>query len=648
MTTRSPSLFVTAFLGFVSAAHAISIGPGGSGWLTFDAAPVAADWTTQSIGGEGGNAIIFNEATFDAQVQLLAASDVNRALASTAVVPPAQNNYARWNSAGRYLQTRIGNNTFTALMATLQNDTGISLSFLTVSCDVGGGLFIPEEVPGYRVYFSLTGVPGTWENIPELTTTVTGAFTATLNLGSWAPGSSLYLLWADDNSTAGSDGYYTIDNVEIFSRDIAGVAITQPANGRVFPLGVPVTITASPHVPAVVTNVDFFADGILLGGDTTPPFGLVWTNATLGAHSLTAVAQDSTGVSVTSPPVAIVVQPNLPPQVSFDYLAPGAACIVGDYRSAAVTATDPDGVVARVEFYRDGTLAFTDTHAPFGITLVGFTAGVHTIAAVAEDDGGLRTTNRVSVSATNPPGVTVLVPNGSRWKYIHDGSDQGTAWRELDFDDAGWLEGLGELGYGGDAAAMPEATVVDFGSDPMNKPITAYFRRSFVLGDPAWITNLVVRLMRDDGGVVYLNGLEVFRSGMPAGWIDSWTLAEPIEIGYSTLFLATNVSPALLVAGANLLAVEVHQHAPYSAGMSFDLMLWAQPAAPELRVVRHSADAVEITWPRAASGFGLKSSRAVNGAPWEPVPEADTPSATLHHVRVPITSGQRFFRLENP
>src|SRR5947209_5223858 len=52
-----------------------------------------------------------------------------------------------------------------------------------------------------------------------------------------------------------------------------------------------------------------------------------------------------------------------------------------------------------------------------------------------------------------------LVPKGATWKYLDNGSDQGSAWRAPDFDDSSWKSGPAKLGYGdGD-----EATVVNCG-----------------------------------------------------------------------------------------------------------------------------------------------------------------------------------------
>ena len=45
---------------------------------------------------------------------------------------------------------------------------------------------------------------------------------------------------------------------------------------------------------------------------------------------------------------------------------------------------------------------------------------------------------------------TTLIPFGSTWKYLDDGSDLGTAWREPGFDDSSWSEGPAQLGYGED------------------------------------------------------------------------------------------------------------------------------------------------------------------------------------------------------
>jgi hypothetical protein len=41
---------------------------------------------------------------------------------------------------------------------------------------------------------------------------------------------------------------------------------------------------------------------------------------------------------------------------------------------------------------------------------------------------------------------TTLISTGAVWKYLSDGSDQGTAWRDLVFDDTAWPSGPAQIG----------------------------------------------------------------------------------------------------------------------------------------------------------------------------------------------------------
>ena len=164
----------------------------------------------------------------------------------------------------------------------------------------------------------------------------------------------------------------------------------------------------------------------------------------------------------------------------------------------------------------------------------------------------------------------VLVPPGSVWKYLDTGADLQTAWRTRLFNDNGWAEGPAILGYG----ETNEATTVSFGPDADDKYVTTYFRRSFVVPNATVFNRLTLSVLRDDGAVVYLNGEEVFRNNMPGGMMDYLTLASTNARGIAErTFYATNVAAALLLTGTNVLAVELHQAAPDSIDLSFDLQL---------------------------------------------------------------------------
>lgn len=167
--------------------------------------------------------------------------------------------------------------------------------------------------------------------------------------------------------------------------------------------------------------------------------------------------------------------------------------------------------------------------------------------------------------------TTTLVAAGSSWRYLDDGSDQGTAWRESAFVDSSWAQGDAELGYGD-----TQDTTVSFGPDSGNKHITTYFRHTFNVADPSSFTALSVELQRDDGAVVYLNGTEVFRSNMGGGTILYNTTASGLAGGNDeTTFYNQSVNISHLQTGTNVLAVEVHQISGSSSDISFDLRLRA-------------------------------------------------------------------------
>ncbi len=165
-----------------------------------------------------------------------------------------------------------------------------------------------------------------------------------------------------------------------------------------------------------------------------------------------------------------------------------------------------------------------------------------------------------------------FVAPGSAWRYNDAGVNLGAAWATAAFDDQAWPTGLAQLGYGdGD-----ESTVLSDGGNPNARHLTYYFRRTFDVTDAAGVTALQLRVMRDDGLLVYLNGAEVMRSNMPAGAVSHTTLATTAVSGADeNAWLSVPVDPARLVAGANLIAVEVHQQSASSSDVTFDLELTA-------------------------------------------------------------------------
>ena len=199
----------------------------------------------------------------------------------------------------------------------------------------------------------------------------------------------------------------------------------------------------------------------------------------------------------------------------------------------------------------------------------------------------------------------VLISPGSVWRFNDSGLNLGTSWRTVTYNDGSWSSGPAQLGYGdGD-----ESTVISYGSNPNNRRITYYFRRSFTVTNPSAIAALVVRFVRDDGCVIYLNGVEVVRSNMPTGSV-SYTTRASVAIGGAdeSAWLEAPIDPARLVAGTNVIAVEVHQQSPTSSDVSFDLELRgtsAQTQAPAISLTSPSHQSVSnlatVTFTASAS-----------------------------------------------
>lgn len=164
---------------------------------------------------------------------------------------------------------------------------------------------------------------------------------------------------------------------------------------------------------------------------------------------------------------------------------------------------------------------------------------------------------------------TSIVASGATWKYLDNGSNQGTAWYGTSFNDASWTSGASELGYG-DA---DEATVVSFGPSSTAKYPTTYFRKSVTINNPSSFNDFTLRVKRDDGIVVYVNGVEAYRDNMAAGApaFNAYSASTCGDDGGAWLIATLNTS--LFVAGTNVIAAEIHNATASSSDITFDLEL---------------------------------------------------------------------------
>jgi hypothetical protein len=498
------------------------------------------------------------------------------------------------SGSGLILQLRLTNNTSAAISA-IRVGYGIR-RFRNASS--------AEVMPGYRLFVSSDN-GSTWTNVTSLNPVASGGTvnvpnttgTTTIPLtnitlpSAVAVGSEVWFRWVDDNGAPSPDQIVGLDNVSIqlpVANALPTAALTAPAAGATFDAPATVNLTAdATDTDGTISKVEFFRGAVKLGEDLASPYEFAWTNVLTGSYALTAVATDNLGGVTTSTAVNITVTnlDNVAPTVSLTAPANGSTILTNSVALAA-NAADTDGVVSKVEFFNGATKLGEDLTSPFTFNWTGVASGNYTLTAVATDnDSATTTSTAVNISVAIPIQTTLIARRpvgqpGAVWKYLDNGTDQGTAWKEATFNDSAWSSGAAPFGFGNTYVQ----TTLSFGPDSANKYITHYFRRTFEVTNPSAIQALDFNILRDDGVVVYINGVEVLRQNMPTGTINFQTLA-PVNVegtAEGVYNFSGVVPPPLLNVGTNVIAVELHNRALNSSDAGFDLEMisLAAPGIP--------------------------------------------------------------------
>ena len=118
-----------------------------------------------------------------------------------------------------------------------------------------------------------------------------------------------------------------------------------------------------------------------------------------------AVSSVDTGVYTTAVVDRFTVTPASPtvnksPSVVISAPAGGTTLAAGTAVTITATASDPDGTIAAVEFFANGTPVGRDTVAPYSATISAPALGTYSLTAVATDDKG-------STAVSTPVAITV-------------------------------------------------------------------------------------------------------------------------------------------------------------------------------------------------------------------------------------------------
>jgi len=256
-------------------------------------------------------------------------------------------------------------------------------------------------------------------------------------------------------------GYYKITGtVNIFPQ----VSITNPSSTKTYNKGAPITIIANPSdFDGTIASVHFYDGETEIGVATKAPYTFVWT-ATPGSHLLKAVAYDNKGgfgsctanVTVnngvicgapawnasTNYKVGDVVSVNnysytcIAPNVNVNFSLQsstlfwkvGNACPGVNIRpsvsitspvnnstvflpsSITAAASDVDGDVIKVEFFRNGVKVGEKTTSPYTIAIPSANGQFSFMATVTDNQGATSSSQIVTLTLNTPPTVSVTNP----------------------------------------------------------------------------------------------------------------------------------------------------------------------------------------------------------------------------------------------
>jgi len=149
----------------------------------------------------------------------------------------------------------------------------------------------------------------------------------------------------------------------------------------------------SASVYQIDTNENYGTDMSLISSPSISGGSI--SNVSLAGNSVTVIVTN--GGSSNNPPTCSITSPS-----------DGATFTEGDNITIDANASDSDGSITKVEFYRDGTEIGEDTSSPYSYTWNNVSAGSYSLTAKATDnDGATTTSSTVNITVGTPGGFPV-------------------------------------------------------------------------------------------------------------------------------------------------------------------------------------------------------------------------------------------------
>jgi len=178
------------------------------------------------------------------------------------------------------------------------------------------------------------------------------------------------------------------------------------------------------------------------------------------------------------------------------------------------------------------------------------------------------------ILATTAQGAAIF-DRGATWRWRPGTNEASTPvgdWRLGNFNDAQFVTAPSPFWYdaAGDSSTLVGGTQI---TGMVNIYGSIFLRKTFVITNLAEIGGLNIGTLVDDGFVAWINGVEVLRVNMPGVSGDPVTVGTPGNNAAEPVpFVITNLPtpPTYLLAGTNVLAVQVFQSAIGSSDVGFD------------------------------------------------------------------------------
>ncbi len=271
------------------------------------------------------------------------------------------------------------------------------------------------------------------------------------NLGEeWEEGLSVNARWGTtDPVKASQNGLWQVGAIihEVPTTEPVNqpplINISSPTKSTAFTAPATVTIDASvTDSDGTVAKVEFYNGSVKLGERTTAPWSFSWKDVGEGNYNITAAATDNDNARTLSDPVIVIVEkaaPAVNQLPTVELLAPGNKTVFEAPASLMLTvnASDPDGIIMKVEYYQ-GSVKLGESFAPpYNFNLICDSAGIFELTARAFDNlngsaWSEAVTITVNLKKTNPDYIT-LFPNPNHGRFTiqlspQEGEDEFTVY----------------------------------------------------------------------------------------------------------------------------------------------------------------------------------------------------------------------------